>query len=30
MSAALDFIWHLIDHAITAILDWQPIPTVVH
>jgi hypothetical protein len=30
MSAALDFLWRLIDNAITAFLDRQPIPTAVH
>jgi hypothetical protein len=30
MSKILDYLWHLADVVLTALLDAQPIPTVVH
>jgi hypothetical protein len=30
MSRVLDYLWHLLDAAITACLDWQPVPVAVH
>jgi len=30
MAKILDFLWQMLNAAITACLDWQPVPVAVH